>query len=223
MPHTTLKFALTLCCALALSPAASASTAPAPSDGTCSIHIWRRGIYKSESAANLAAFGIVGAVLQDQYDRKYPAASMAGVIEDVLNITALPATLAAVPWQTYTGAAHNDVVYEREAITEARFKELKTSTTRNSTAPNACYIELYIGAQTFSGGSIKSHLFSDFHARTFSGAVLDQKSAILWDQTPHLSVKDAASLAEAKHIIANGFVATLTKFLANKLPRPKAS
>ena len=207
--------------ALALSTAAFASDAPAQSDESCSIHIWQRGIYRSESASNFGAFGLVGAVLQDQYDRKYPAASIEGVIEDVLNINVLPATIAPVAWRDYTRVEHNDVVFEHEAITGSRFKELKTSTARNSTAENPCYIELYIGAQTFSGGGIKSHLFSDFYARAFYGGAHNQNGAILWDQTRHLSVKDADSLLEAKRIIADGFVATLTKFLANKLPKRK--
>jgi hypothetical protein len=208
-----------------LSLTVSAFASGAPTQGaeseSCSIHIWQRGIYKSESASNFGAFGLVGAILQDQYDRKYPAASVEGVIEDVLNIDALPGTIASVPWRSYTGAEKNAVVFEHETITDSRFKDLKASAARNSTSQDSCYIEIYVGTQTFSGGGIKSHLFSDFYARTFYDGVQSQKGAILWDQTPHLAAKDADSLIAAKHIIADGFVATLTKFLANKLPRRK--
>jgi hypothetical protein len=222
--RTVINFALCFVVSgLALSTAAVASDAPVQGYESCSIHIWQRGIYRSESASNFGAFGLIGAVLQDQFDRKYPAASLEGVMEDVLNVNALPTTIAAVPWRNYTGVEHNGVVFEHEAISDSRFQDLKASTARNSASQDSCYIELYIGAQTFSGGGIKSHLFSDFYARTFYGSVQNQKGAILWDQTPHLSVKDADSLIEAKHTIANGFIATLTKFLTNKLPKHKAA
>jgi len=200
--------------------ASGASTQRTISD-SCSIHIWQRGLYKTQSASNLAAYGLVGAVLQDQYNRKYPAASVEGVIEDVLNIDVLPETIASVRWGSYTGAEKNTLVFEREVISESKLKDLKESTARNSSAQDSCYIELYVGTQTFQGGAIKSHLFSDFYARTFYDGVQTQKGAILWDQTPHLLVNDADSRIAAKQIIADGFVATLTKFLANKLPKRK--
>ncbi|WP_157215143.1 hypothetical protein [Flavisphingomonas formosensis] len=208
---------------LSLSVTAFASSAPlhevAPE--SCSIHIWQRGIYKSESASNFGAFGLLGAVLQAQYDRKYPAASVEGVIEDVLNIDALPITISSVSWHSYTGSENNTVVFEHEPISDSKFRALKASAARNSASQDSCYIELYVGAQTFSGSGIKSHLFSDFYARTFYDGVQSQKGAILWDQTPHLTFTDADSLTTAKHIIADGFVATLTKFLTNKLPKRK--
>lgn len=208
---------------LSLSVAAFASSAPPQgvASESCSIHIWQRGIYKSESASNFGAFGLVGALLQDQYDRKYPAASVEGVIEDVLNIDALPRTISSVSWRSYTGSESNAVVFEHEAVSDSKFRDLKASAARNSASQDSCYIEIYVGAQTFSGGGIKSHLFSDFYARTFYDGAQSQKGAILWDQTPHLSVTDADSLTTAKHIIADGFVATLTKFLINKLPKRK--
>ncbi|MDQ4419396.1 hypothetical protein OOT33_02950 [Sphingobium sp. DEHP117] len=208
---------------LCLSVAAFASGEPpqgAKSD-SCSIHIWQRSIYRTKSASNLGAFGLVGAVLQDQYDRKYPAASVEGVMEDVLNIKVLPDTIASVSWGSYTGAEKNTLVFEHEAISDSQLKDLKSSMARNSTAQDSCYIELYVGTQTFQGGAIKSHLFSDFYARTFYDDAQTQKGATLWDQTAHLSVKDADSVVTAKQIIADGFVTTLTKFLANKLPKRK--
>jgi hypothetical protein len=205
------------------SNAAFASDVNVKGNGSCSIHIWQRGIYISESASNFGAFGLIGGVLQSQYDRKYPAASVEGVIEDVLNINALPVTVASVDWHKYTGAEHNSVVFEPGVTTNSRLKELKAGTARNSEAKDVCYIELYVGAQTFSGGGIKSHLFSEFYARTYYGGAQKQSGAILWDQTPHLSVKDADTLIQARSIIADGFVSTLTKFLAKKLPKPKIS
>lgn len=199
----------------------SGAPARATEPESCSIHIWQRGIYKSASASNFGAFGLVGALLQSEYNRNYPAASVEGVMEDVLHIEALPHTIASIPWRDYTGTEINDVVFEHEAITDSRLKELKASTARNSTAGDACYIELYIGTQTFSGGGLKSHLFSDFDARTFYGGAQTQKSANMFAQTRHLSVKDADSLVAARQTISDGFVATLTKFLANKLPKRK--
>lgn len=223
MTRTTTKLVLAFAFGLPIATASTARGAPAQNDESCSIHIWQRGIYRTESASNYGAFGLVGASLQGQYDRKYPAASVEGLIEDVLNINALPTTIASVSWRNYTGVERNDIVFEQNAITDKKFKELRASTTRNSTSSNSCYIELYIGPQTFAGGGIKSHLFSDFYARAFYGNARIQKGAILWDKTPHLSFKDAAGLAEAKRVIADSFTATLTKFLAEKLPKRKNS
>ncbi len=213
---------------LTLSAAAFANSAPPQeavstegASGPCSIHIWQRGIYSTDSGSNLGAFGLIGAVLQADYDRKYPAATVEGLIEDVLNIDALPATISSIDWRKYTGADNNNVVFEREAITNDKFRTLKSSTKRNSSSQDSCYIEIYIGDQSFSGSRLKSHLFSDFYARTFYGGVQKAKGAILWDQTSYVSVKDAESQIAARRTIGDGFVATLTKFLDKKLPKRK--
>lgn len=204
---------------LSLALTASANAAPAPASNSCDIHIWQRGIYKTEAHSALGSFGLLGAVLQAEYDRKYPADSIEGLIEDVLNIEALPATIAAVPWRDYTGAAENSLVFERAPLTYDQFQAVMASSARNSASQASCYIEIYVGPQTFKGGSLKSHLFSDFTVRTFYDGAPGQKHAILFQQTRRLSVKDAESLAAAKKTIADGFVGTLNKFLAKKLPR----
>lgn len=210
---------------ISLSPAALANSAPQDSGakgaalGSCSIHIWQRGIYTTDSGSNLGAFGLVGALLQAEYDRKYPAATVEGVMEDVLNIDALPATIASIPWSKYTGTENNNLVFERGFIDNDRFNYLKSNAERNSGSKDTCYIEIYIGKQTFSGSRLKSHLFSDFYVRTFYDGVQKNKGAILWDQTRYMSVADADGQSAAKRLIADGFVATLTKFLDNKLPK----
>ena len=206
---------------LFLSVAAFGSGAPAQGVETesCSIHIWQRGIYGTQSASNFGAFGALGMVLQDEYDRKYPAASVEGVMEDVLRIQALPTTMSSIPWRNYTRVDQNTVVFEHETISDQSFKDLKKSTARNSTSQANCYIEIYIGSQTFSGSGIRSVLYSDFYARTFYDGAQRNKGAILWNQTPRLSFKDADGIATARKNIADSFFATFSEFLTKKLPK----
>ena len=206
---------------LFLSVAAFGSGAPAQGveSESCSIHIWQRGIYGTQSASNFGAFGALGMVLQDEYDRKYPAASVEGVMEDVLRIQALPTTMSSIPWRNYTRVDQNTVVFEHETISDQSFKDLKKSTARNSTSQANCYIEIYIGSQTFSGSGIRSVLYSDFYARTFYDGAQRNKGAILWNQTPRLSFKDADGIATARKNIADSFFATFSEFLTKKLPK----
>lgn len=200
-----------------VAPAAH-SAEPQYVPGSCDIHVWQRGIYGTESHAPYIN-GLVGAIVNSEYQRKYPAATVSGVMEDVLNIDALPDTLRPISWAEYTGTASNNVIFERGSIDEVAFKALKLSRARNSRSQSDCYIELYIGKQTFSGGSLKSHLFGDFYARTFYAGAYSAKTASLWDQTRKLSVADEAALNAAREIIRTGFVNALKKFLGNKLPK----
>jgi hypothetical protein len=185
---------------------------------SCDIHIWQRGIYVSEAHAPLAAYGLIGAFMQDGYNKKYPPATVEGQMEHEFNIKALPTALSSIPWATYTSAQKNNIVYE-EDISEQRFKSIKIDKGRNSQSRSKCYVEIYIGKQTFSGSSLKSHLFIDFYARTFYDGDYRAKGAILWDQTRKLVLANEESLTTARLTLRTAFVNTLNKFLSNKLPK----
>lgn len=218
------KSALAGCLAIAAVPMPSQS-APSPlqpsEQESCDVHIWQRGIYVSESHAPLGAYGLIGALMQDGYNKKYPPETVEAQMEHEFNIKALPAALSSVPWPTYTGSQKNDIVFEQEEANEQKFKTIKLSKARNSESKSNCYIELYIGIQTFSGSSLKSHLFGEFYARAFYGADYQAKGAILWDQTRKLIVTNEESLMAARQNLRTAFVNTLNKFLANKLPKRK--
>lgn len=215
-------FGIGLCLgAVAITIPARAADSPTQQSATdaCEIHIWQRGLYLSESSANFGALGLVGSILSSEYNRKYPPATVQGLMEDVLNIDALPATLSSIPWRKYTMTENNTLVFEHASLSNEAFEAVKTSTARNSSSLKACYIELYVGKQTFSGGSMKSHLFGEFYARTFYQGAFQAKTAILWDQTRKLKVTDEESLNAARASIRTAFVNTLNKFLSNKLPK----
>lgn len=185
----------------------------------CEIHVWQRDIYVSEAHANYAALGLLGSALQAGHDRKYPPASIEGLMEQEFNATALPATLSGIAWQNYTRSAANHVVFEQETINDSDFKNLKAGSARKSASQSDCYIEIYIGRQTFSGGSLKSHLFSDLYARTYYGDRFAAKSAIIWDQTRRVSITDEQSLNDARNAFKIAFANNLDKFLQSKLPK----
>jgi hypothetical protein len=209
-----------LTCLYSLTAMAEQSIPVETAKQSCEVHIWQRGLYATESHSS-AVGGIVGAVIKDGYEKKYPADTVEGLMEDVLNIEALPVTLKDIQWQNFTKSSENKVVYEKEILSDSDFKVLKSSKKRQTTSVNACYLELYIGRQTFSGGTLKSHLFSDMYARTFIGPSFAAKGAILWDQTNKVSVKDEQSKADARETFKSSFAVILTKFLNKKLPRPK--
>jgi murein tripeptide amidase MpaA len=186
---------------------------------SCDVHIWQRGIYVSESHAPLAAYGLVGAVMQSEYNKKYPPATVEGQMEHEFNINALPVVMNSIQWQNYTGSQKNNIVFEKGEISEQDFKTIKLNNTRNSQSQSDCYIEIYIGKQQFSGGSLKSHLFIDFYARTFYNGEYKAKGASLWDQTRKLVVTNEESLMAARENLRNAFVNTFNKFLSNKLPK----
>ena len=203
---------------LSMLPIASAQENNAqPLLPSCEVHIWQRAIYATESSSVVG--GIVGGIIQDGYDKKYPSDTIQGLMKDVLDIDALPLTLKNIQWQTFTKRPVNNIVYEKGVLSEYDFKSLKASKKKFSDSSNDCYIEIYIGKQTFSGGTLKSHLFSDLYSRTFYGARFAAKGAILWDQTSKVSVKDEASKQEARKIFGGSFVKILTKFLEKKMPK----
>lgn len=189
-----------------------------PAQVNCEIHIWQRGLYATESHAS-AVGGLVGDIVNSEYEAKYPGATVEGLLEDVLKIEALPETLKEIQWQKFTQSDRYAVIYEKEMLTKPDFKSLKSSKSRKSNSVSDCHIELYVGPQTFSGGSIKSHLFSDLYVRTFYGSRFAAKGAILWNQTRKVSVENEVTRESARQIFKASFAIILQKFLEKKLPK----
>jgi hypothetical protein len=187
-------------------------------ESNCDVHIWQRGIYATESHSS-AVGGIVGSVIRSEYDRKYPADTVEGLLEDVLNINALPDTLKGIKWADFTKAGTNSIVYEKGTFSDADFKKVKSSKERMTASKSDCYLEIYVGKQTFSGGSIKSHLFSDLYARTFYGKRFKANGAILWDQTSKVRLEDDEMKEAARQTFKTSFAIIFSKFLSKKLAK----
>jgi len=111
--------------ALVAEGAISAPVEPSPaSEATslsCDVHIWQRDINLSHAAANNAALGLVGALRQDGYDKKYPLGSVKDLMDQELNIDRLPVVLGSVEWKAYSHRDLNNVVYEQRIVSDAEF------------------------------------------------------------------------------------------------------
>lgn len=196
--------------------AASAGVSPSPATAqatSCEVHVWQSKVYISGSPAPY------GALLQAFHDSKYPSTSVEGQMEYELRSDAMPGLIGAL-WTKQLGQPVN-VVAESAVIDKEQLKALKVSGARNSSSTAPCYFELYVGKQTFEGGFIKSHLFSEFTLRTFAPSA-NSTGAIVWAETKHFPAKDAASVPEASDAIRNAFMKNVGKFLAKKLGSPQA-
>jgi hypothetical protein len=178
----------------------------------CEVHVWQSKIYLSGSPAPY------GALLQALHDAKYPTNSVEGQMEYEFRSEALGDLIGSAPWSTYLGQPVK-VIVEADAIDKARLKAIKGGNARNSNSSTPCYFELYIGKQTFEGGFIKSHLFSDLTMRSFAANGSSTGSAIVWTETKHFPAKDEASVPLARQTIRDAFVNNVSKFLNKKLAK----
>ena len=114
----------------------------------------------------------------------------------------------------YTGAEKNTIVYEVKAPSDTEFKALKRSMTRNSKSASACYIEVYIDKQNFSGGNIKSWFVSEFFARSFRATNLTTKSSKEYNHTRYVRLTDEPSREAAKTVFREAFLINVQRFLS---------
>lgn len=195
--------------------------AAVPSEGgdACEIHVWQSRSYIAATPSPLAAYGLIGAVLQSSHDARYPADTIQGQMERELGNERLVALIAAVPWRQYLGDRPVNVVVEAGTITKNEIKQARTSMARRASSASPCYVELYIGDLSFEGGFIKSHLFANLTVRSFCDKVPKGGNAIVWAQVKGFPAKDPSGISTAVTALRNGFTENLAKFVDNKFPR----
>jgi hypothetical protein len=121
---------------------------------------------------------------------------------------ALAGLIGAAPWSSYLGQPVK-VIVEPDEVDKSQFK---ATTPRNSRS--SCYFDFYVGKQSFEGGFIKAHLFSEFSLRSIGAA---PSSAIVWSETKGFPARDQTSIPTASQTIRDAFVSNVGKFLRKKL------
>lgn len=212
---------IALSCAVASTGQARAQAA-IPSEGggdACEVHVFQSRSYIAATPSPLAAYGLIGAVLQSSHDARYPADTIQGQMERELGDERLVALIAAVPWRQYLGERPVNVVVETGTVSKDEIKRARTSMARHASSAASCYVELYIGDLSFEGGFIKSHLFANLTVRSFSGQVPRGGNAIVWTQVKGFPARDQSGISSAITALRDGFTTTLAKFVDKKLPR----
>jgi hypothetical protein len=185
----------------------------------CEVHVWQSRSYVAATPSPLAAYGLIGAVLQSSHDARYPADTIQGQMERELSDERLVALIAGVPWRQYLGERPVNVVVETGTLSKDEIKQARTSMARRASSAASCYVELYIGDLSFEGGFIKSHLFANLTVRSFSNKLPAGGNAIVWTQVKGFPAKDRSGISSAATVLRNGFTETLAKFVDKRLPR----
>jgi hypothetical protein len=183
--------------AFATQAAAQAAVPPEGGGDPCEVHVWQSRSYIAATPSPLAAYGLIGAVLQSIHDERYPADTIQGQMERELGDEHLVALIAAVPWRQYIGERPVNVVVEAGTISKDEIKRARTSMTRRNSSAAACYVEFYIGDLSFEGGFIKSHLFANLTVRSFGGKVPAGGNAIVWTPVKGFPAKDQSGISSA--------------------------
>jgi hypothetical protein len=212
---------IALSCVVASAGQARAQAA-IPSEGggdACEVHVWQSRSYIAATPSPLAAYGLIGAVLQSSHDARYPADTIQGQMERELGDKRLDALIAKVSWRQYLGEHPVNVVVETGTVSKDEIKRARTSLARGAASGASCYVELYIGDLSFEGGFIKSHLFANLTVRSFYGKVPTGGDAIVWTQVKGFPARDQSGISSAVTALRDGFAETLVKFVDKKLPR----
>jgi hypothetical protein len=214
-----------LMCLSAFAGRAGAQAAVSPEGGgnACEVHVWQSRSYVAATPSQLAAYGLIGAVLQSTHDARCPADTIQGQLERELSDERLIALVAAVPWQQYLGVCPVTVVVEHGTVSKDEIRQARSSMDRRASSAASCYVELYIGDLSFEGGFIKSHLFANLTVRSFSGKAPMGGNAIVWTQLRGFPAQDEAGICSATAALRDGFTQNLTKILAKKIPKASRS
>jgi hypothetical protein len=202
---------------------AQAAVLSEDSGDVCEVHVWQSRSYVAATPSPLAAYGLIGAVLQSSHDARYPADTIQGQMERELGNERLVALIAAVPWRQYLGERPVNVVVEAGTITKDEIKQARTSMARRSSSAASCYVELYIGDLSFEGGFIKSHLFANLTVRSFCDKVPKGGNAIVWTQVKGFPAKDQSGISTAVIALRDGFTENLAKFVDKKFPKTSSA
>lgn len=205
--------------AFAASAGAQGAISPEGSGEACEVHVWQSRSYVATTPSPLAAYGLIGAVLQSKHDARYSADTIQGQMERELSDERLIALVTAAPWQKYLGERPVDVVIEHDTISKDEIRLARSSMARRASSAASCYIELYIGDLSFEGGFIKSHLFANLTVRSLSGKAPMGGNAIVWTQLRGFPAKDEAGISSATAALRDGFTENLAKILAKKFPK----
>lgn len=210
-----------LLCVSAFAGQAGARAAVASESGgdACEVHVWQSRSYVAATPSPLAAYGLIGAVLQSSHDARYPADTIQGQMERELGDERLVSLIAAVPWRQYLGERPVKVVVEAGTISKDEIKQARTSMARRASSVASCYVELYIGDLSFEGGFIKSHLFANLTVRNFCDKVPAGGNAIVWTQVKGFPAKDLSGISSAVTALRDGFTQNLAKFVDKKFPK----
>jgi hypothetical protein len=200
---------------LAIGTGCAAQNAAGSSVATCEIRVFQAGTLNSTSP-NALQGGLIPAIIEGAREKKFPTDTVESQMNLALSREAVLDIVKTMPWLRFLDASQVDVGSEKGNLSKSDIRARVDSGKRNTSASKACYLELYASQQDFTGGFIKSHLYSHFTLIDFRGQRPDVIRAIVWSPSSGFPARDEASLPASQQALRQSFADNLRKFLAKK-------